>query len=126
VNTADYTANPRWSYEYYDKVAKTMGQAATDEFMRFYVAIGIFHNRNVGRNPLTNETVPNYLDFISLLDDWVDGSKTPADTLVLRDMENVPPFAVRSSFPMCRYPNYPRYQGQGDPKQAANYSCSAR
>src|SRR4029079_7077309 len=37
-NTADYTANPRWSYEYYDKVVQTMGQGAADGFMRFYVA----------------------------------------------------------------------------------------
>jgi Tannase and feruloyl esterase len=126
VNSTDYTANPRWSYEYYEKVAKTMGPRATDDFLRFYVAIGIFHNRNVGRNPLTGETVPNYLDFISLLDDWVDAGNVPADRQVLRDMEAVPPFTVRASFPMCRYPSFPRYKGQGDPKHAENYTCSSR
>ena len=59
VNTTDYTANPRWSYAYYDKVAALMGQGVVDQFMRFYVAVGIFHNRNVGRNPITNEIVPS-------------------------------------------------------------------
>jgi feruloyl esterase len=124
VNTTDYTANPRWSFDYYDKVVTTMGQAAVDSFMRFYVAVGIFHNRNVGRNPLTGDTVPNYVDFISMLDDWVEQGKTPADMQVLRDMPTSPPFTVRSSFPMCRYPAYPRYLGQGDPRQASSYACT--
>ena len=55
--------------------------------MRFYVAVGIFHNRNVGRNPLTNETVPAYVDFIGMLDDWVDNGKAPAEAQVLTDMD---------------------------------------
>jgi hypothetical protein len=124
VNTTDYTANPRWSYEYYDRVVATMGQAAVDSFMRFYVAVGIFHNRNIGRNPLTNETVPNYVDLIAMLDDWVDRAKIPDDVQIVRDMATVPPFTVRSSFPMCRYPRYPRYDGKNDPKQASSYSCT--
>jgi feruloyl esterase len=87
------------------------------------VAVGIFHNRNVGRNPLTSEPVPNYLDFIAMLDDWVESGKAPADRHVLRDMEPVPPFTVRASFPMCRYPQYPHYTGTGDPRKADSYRC---
>lgn len=124
VNTADYTANPRWSYEYYERIVKTMGQRNVDEFLRLYVAIGIFHNRNVGRNPLTNEPVPNYLDFIGMLDDWVESGKAPADRQVLRDMEPVPPFTVKAALPMCRYPQYPHFNGTGDPKKAESYRCT--
>ena len=123
VNTTDYTANPRQSYAYYDKVVKTMGQGTVDGFMRFYVGVGIFHNRNIGRNPLTNEIVPAFVDFIGMLDNWVDQNKPPADAPVLIDMELVPPFAVKSSLPMCRYPRYPHYTGNGDPKSAASYTC---
>jgi hypothetical protein len=124
VNTTDYTANPRWSYAYYDKVVSTMGQSSVDGFLRFYVAVGIFHNRNVGRNPLTNELVPSFVDFIALLDDWVEKGAAPADTQVLTDTETSPPFAVKASFPMCRYPSYPRYRGAGEPKSAASYVCT--
>jgi len=123
VNSTDYTANPRQSYAYYDKVVKTMGQGKVDGFMRFYVGVGIFHNRNVGRNPLTGEIVPAFVDFISMLDDWVDQNKAPMDAPVLSDMELVPPFTVKSSLPMCRYPRYPHYNNTGDPKQAASYTC---
>jgi len=94
-----------------------------DSFMRFYVAVGIFHNRNVGRNPLTDELVPSFVDFIALVDDWVEKGKAPADTQVLTDMEPVPPFTIKSSLPMCLYPNYPHYRGAGDVKRAESYEC---
>ena len=123
VNTTDYTANSRWSFDYYDKVVQTMSQRTVDSFMRFYVAVGIFHNRNVGRNPLTDELVPSFVDFIALVDDWVEKGNAPADTQVLTDMEPVPPFTIKSSLPMCLYPNYPHYRGAGDVKRAESYEC---
>ena len=108
VNTTDYTVNPRWVMQYYDKVVEKMGAGPVDEFLRFYVAVGLFHNRNIGRNPLTDAPVPMYVDFIAMLDDWVEHGKAPADTQVLTDMDLTPPFAVHATFPMCRYPMYPR------------------
>jgi Tannase and feruloyl esterase len=124
VNTTDYTVNPRWVMDYYEKVRQTMGARVVDEFVRFYVAIGLFHNRNVGRNPITNALVPGYVDFIAMLDDWVEHGKAPANTQVLSAMDTAPPFTVSATFPMCAYPMYPRYQGKGDPKSAASYACT--
>ena len=124
VNTTDYSVNPRWVMDYYEKMRKTMGEGAVNEFVRFYVAVGLFHNRNVGRNPLTNALVPGYVDFIAMLDDWVEHGKAPADTQVLSEMDTVPPFTVNATLPMCAYPLYPRYTGTGDPKAAASYTCT--
>jgi hypothetical protein len=125
TNTSDYTLNARWIYEYYDRVVQTMGQPAVDDFARFYVAIGVFHNWNIGRNPLTDEQVPSYIDFIAMLDDWVERGITPGDRQVLSYMGAVPPFPVHATFPMCRYPAYPRYDGSGDPKRAESFTCAA-
>jgi feruloyl esterase len=108
ANTTDYTVNPRWVMDYYDKVAQTMGAGVVNGFVRFYIAVGLFHNRNVGTNPLTGARVPMYGDFIALLDDWVEQGKAPADTQVLTDMDPTPPFKVNASLPMCRYPMFPR------------------
>ena len=124
VNTTDYSVNPRWVMDYYENMRHTMGASAVDEFVRFYVAVGLFHNRNVGRNPLTNALVPGYVDFVAMLDDWVEHGKAPADTQVLSEMDTVPPFTVNATFPMCAYPMYPRYRGTGDPKAAASYACT--
>lgn len=124
VNTTDYTCNPRWIMSYYDQVVKTMGADATNGFLRFYTAVGLFHNRNLGKNPVTGAAVPMFVDFISMLDDWVEHGKAPADTQTLSDMDLTPPFAVHATFPMCRYPTYPRYNGSGDAKSAASYTCT--
>ena len=124
VNTADYSVNPRAMYAYYDKIVTTMGQGTVDRFARLYVAIGIAHNGNVGTNPLTNERVPSYVDFIGMIDDWVEKGTAPADTQVLTSMVTSPPFTVNASLPMCRYPMYPRYNGTGDPKNAQSYRCT--
>ncbi len=124
VNTADYSVNPRLAMAYHDRLVQTMGRGAVDEFMRFYVAVGLSHYLNEGLNPLTNASVPHYFDPIAALDEWVERGKTPGDTVVLSDMDATPPFAVRATFPMCRYPLYPRYRGNGDPKAAASYACT--
>ena len=65
-----------------------------------------------------------YVDFIGMLDDWVEHGKAPADTQVLSEMDAVPPFTVNATFPMCAYPLYPRYKGTGDPKVAGSYACT--
>ncbi len=126
VNSTDYVANPRWSFEYFDKVTQKLGKAATDRFIRFYVGISITHGRNVGLNTLTKETVPTYFDSIAMLDDWVEKGTPPSDSVTLTDMDAKPPFTVHSTFPMCRYPTYPLYKGKGDPKDAASFSCSSK
>jgi len=38
-------------------------------------------------------------------------------------MDLHPPFTVRATKPMCRFPLYPRYVGQGSPERAENYTC---
>jgi hypothetical protein len=34
------------------------------------------------------------------------------------------PFKTVASRPMCRYPLSPRYDGDGDPSQAASFVCA--
>ena len=74
---------------------------------------------------MTNEAVPGFIDFISMLDDWMEHGKAPTDRQVVVDMKTAPPYESVSSLPLCRYPQYPRYQGQGDPKPETTYSSVA-
>jgi len=61
---------------------------------------------------------------LGVLDNWADGGSAPV-ALVQVTQERKPPFAVTASRPMCLYPRFPRYDGKGDPKQAASFSCAA-
>ena len=122
-NTSDYTAGARIPIQYYESVVAAMGRSTVDQFMRHYNLVGAWHNRNVGTNTVTGATVPYYVDFIALVDNWVEDGNIPPDNITATFQDGIPPFTVRSSQPMCRYPQYPYYLGSGDPTNAINFRC---
>jgi feruloyl esterase len=101
--------------EYYGSVVKTMGAAATDRFLRFYVPAGGSHN--VGGASQVNA--------LALLEDWVLRGQTPPDAPIAYDLSLTDMRFIRS-MPACRFPAYPQYDGRGDPKQAVSFKCVAR
>jgi len=67
--------------------------------------------------------VPAKVDLLGALDTWVDLGKAP-ETLMQVSQQEQAPFKIIASRPMCRYPLSPRYDGHGDPSQAASFSCA--
>jgi feruloyl esterase len=61
---------------------------------------------------------------LEVLSDWVEKGREPGE-LVQVAQELTPPFRVTSSRPMCRYPEFPRYRGNGDPRAAESFQCKA-
>jgi feruloyl esterase len=92
-----------------------------DKFIRFYVTPGVSHV-GTGVDSL-GAAIPGRVDLLEVLDDWVNSGTAP-DTLMQVSQEKQPPFKPLSSRPMCRYPLYPRYNGQGDPKAASSFICT--
>ena len=64
----------------------------------------------------------NKSDLLAEIDDWVDRGIAP-HALFQVAQEAKPPFTVTASRPMCRYPAWPRYRGEGSPKEAASFAC---
>ena len=105
--------------EYYGNVTTSMGgQAATDAFVRFYVAPGVDH---CAGGPGADNT-----DLLTALDTWVTQNTAPA-TLTATKLAADGSTALER--PLCRYPQYPRYTGPANDaaaaKLAANYTCTA-
>lgn len=98
-----------------------MGQTAVDEFFRLYVTPGANHG-GAGVSA-TGEAIPQYVDLLKVLDAWVEKGAVP-DSFVQTAQGSMPPFAVRGTRPICRYPNYPKYKGSGDPNDASSFTCS--
>lgn len=67
--------------------------------------------------------VPSDVDLLGALDEWADGGKAPG-VLTQVTQERDAPFRVTASRPMCLYPEYPRYKGQGDPTAASSFTCT--
>jgi len=119
-NGADYQRSVLQEIDYYKSVVTKMGQDRVDQFMRFYVTPGVNHPGNGVTSD--GKAVPAKLDMLGVLDAWVDAGKAPDVLLQVSQEENVP-FKTIASRPMCRYPLSPRYDGHGDPKEAASFTC---
>jgi tannase/feruloyl esterase len=120
-NGADYQRNVQQEIDYYKSVVAKMGQDRVDQFMRFYVTPGVNH----AGNGVTSDgkALPAKLDMLGVLDAWVDAGKVP-DTLLQVTQEDQAPFKAIASRPLCRYPLSPRYDGHGDAKEAASFTCA--
>ena len=62
-------------------------------------------------------------DLLDPLDRWVTTGQAPGDSIVQTVKSATPPFTLLASRPMCRYPDYPRYQG-GDARSSSSYVCT--
>jgi feruloyl esterase len=119
-NGADYQRSVLQEVDYYKSVVGRMGQDRVDQFMRFYVTPGVNHPGNGVMKD--GKAVPAKVDLLGVLDAWVDG-KVP-DSLIQVSQQEQAPFRTVASRPMCRYPAIPRYDGHGDPGEAASFTCA--
>jgi feruloyl esterase len=120
-NGADYTRSLLQEVSYYKAVVAKMGQAQVDSFIRFYVTPGVNHG---GEGVMSGGApVPSDVDLLGALDGWADGGRAPG-VLTQLAQERDAPFRVTASRPMCLYPQYPRYNGQGDPSAASSFTCT--
>jgi feruloyl esterase len=85
----------------------------TGEFMRLFMVPGMNHCG--GGQP----TGPSTFDAVTALSSWVEKKQAP-DVLVGSHMANGVADLTR---PLCPYPQVATYSGQGDGKDAANFSC---
>lgn len=120
----DYLTNTRSHMLLYEQVVARQGQAAVDEFVRFYVTPNGDHG-SAGVSSTTGEPTPGHMDLISVLTNWVENGIQPPDAVPQVLMSTEPPYEITRSRPLCRYPNYPRYTGQGDPDVMESYICSS-
>jgi feruloyl esterase len=76
---------------------------------RFYIVPGMGH---CGQGGLAR------FDMLSALVDWVEKGTAPGG-IIASD------FTQQVARPLCPWPQYGRYKGTGDPKDAANFECQS-
>jgi len=99
--------------QYWNSIIDTMGKGRVSKFARFYIFPSVNHG---GRQ---NPGLPCAVDLFSELESWVETGMPPAELINTSANDN--PTAER---PLCEYPNYPRYNGTGDPMKAENFTCT--
>ncbi len=110
VGSIDHTISPYNTVNYYERLVMRFGQGVADTFVRFYRIPGFAHG-----NGLFNAK----FDALGALDAWVDGGRAPA---TLEAVDANPENGQRRR-PMCVYPSWPRYKGNGDMNAASSFAC---
>jgi feruloyl esterase len=121
--SADYQVNAQATAHFYEQALKKNDRAAMERSTRFYMAPNGGHG-SYGISATTGEELPHFYDLVTVLADWVEKGMTPPDWIPQTLKEAKPPYTVTRSKPICRYPNYPRYNGSGDPMKAESYRCA--
>src|SRR5262249_37158929 len=105
----DTGITPENTVLYYESILNKMGKDQ-DDWTRLFMVPGMGHCRG-GDGPHTFDT-------IGTLEQWRERSVAPAQIMAGNPQSGL-------SRPLCPYPQYAKYSGTGDLKNAANWTCTA-
>ena len=108
--TSDATIPTGSTVEFYRMMQAKMGQAAMDDFVRFYLVPGFGHAKG---------TFDAGFDALGVLDAWVETGVAPVN-VVATDNNKGQHGRTR---PLCVFPTWPKYVG-GDAGKASSFVCT--
>ena len=118
---ADALVTPQFTVDFYEALArKSGGIAATQEFARLFMVPGMDHCGVQTNGPGIADTG---IDPLTALEQWVEEGKAPSELIATKTAPNSNQTLWRR--PVCAYPKVARYNGGGDPTDAADFTCSA-
>ncbi|WP_461313483.1 DUF6351 family protein [Acinetobacter sp. GN11] len=116
--TTDWLITMNNTTDYYNKVvAAAGGQTAADQFVEYYVLPG---NDHCAATP-NGGNGPDMVDLVTPMFDWIDGGAKPSSHKIIATRSVDPAKGMQR--PLCRYPQYPKYNGTGDPNAESSFTC---
>lgn len=109
--TADMAVPPGNTVAYYEKLKAQFGEKALRQFARLYLAPGFTHSSGPFRVSW---------DSLGTLDKWVDHGIDPGQQM----MTDTNKATLGREMPLCDYPLFPKYKGQGDTHSASSFECA--
>lgn len=109
--TADMAVPPGNTLAYYEKLKARFGEKELHQFARFYLAPGFTHSSGPFRVSW---------DSLGTLDKWVDHGIDPGQQIMIDTNKTT----AGREMPLCEYPQFPKYKGQGDTKSASSFVCT--
>lgn len=109
--TADMAVPPGNTVAYYEKLKARFGEKTLHQFARLYLAPGFTHSSGAFRVSW---------DSLGTLDKWVDHGIDPGQQ-VMTDTNKA---TAGREMPLCDYPLFPKYKGQGDTHSATSFVCA--
>lgn len=108
---SDPAIPPLASIRYYERVLAAVGRDETAGFFRLFMVPGMQH--------CAGGPGPNTFDAVGALERWVEDGTAPDAIVATHRSAGV----VDRTRPLCPYPRVARYDGAGDPDDAASFTC---
>lgn len=107
---ADMALSPLGTIEYFRQVLELDESAAED--VRLFLLPGVDH--------CAGGAGPYVINWLSEIDNWVETGDAPEQMTAYWLNDQMQPDGSR---PVCAYPEYVKYNGTGDPRDASSFSC---
>ncbi|WP_155290329.1 tannase/feruloyl esterase family alpha/beta hydrolase [Rhodococcoides fascians] len=111
--TADEIVSHRSSIEYYNRLVDTMGRTRVEDFAKFYLVPGADHANG-------DAAFAASWDAVGALAAWSEKSVPPTSAVVA----DANPNGEQRTRPLCEYPSWPKYAGEGNPNDASAFECT--
>ncbi|WP_187276577.1 tannase/feruloyl esterase family alpha/beta hydrolase [Parahaliea maris] len=110
----DTSVSPLDTIAYFNAVSKSIGSKVAEETVELFLAPGVGH--------CWGGTGADEVDLMAALDRWVEHGIAPSQQqLVARKAGSED--EEKLSRPLCKYPRFASYVGEGDPADASNFTC---
>ncbi|WP_257450565.1 tannase/feruloyl esterase family alpha/beta hydrolase [Archangium lipolyticum] len=101
---------------YYENLVQAAGGLAeADTFVEYFPAPGVNH--------CAGGAGADSVDLLTALENWVEKGVAPSQAGLVAAKLNPQTGETVLSRPLCKYPQYPRYNGSGDVNSAGSFTC---
>ena len=102
--------------DYYTKVVtEAGGQAEADKFVEYFTAPGVNH--------CAGGTGADTVDLVGPMFNWIEKGVPPSQAGMVATQSTPLPNEKPVKRPLCKYPQYARYNGMGDPTENSSFTC---
>ena len=125
---SDAGISPLNSINYYESVLSAMGKQEADSFVRLYMVPGMQHCAGgpgpdvfgeFGISPVNDPQHNIYL----ALEEWAEKGTAPSTVIASKMEGEMPVGKMKMTRLLCPYPQKAKYQGTGNPNDAASFAC---
>jgi len=116
--------------DYYNSVVATLGQRATNRFLRLFMVPGMQHcgggpgPNSFGQDANAPPYDPEHSIYASL-EQWVEKGVAPSRIIATKYVDDSNHGqGIKMTRPLCTYPQVAKYKGAGDTNDAANFVCA--
>jgi feruloyl esterase len=126
----DPAISPWNTIAYYKSVQRQMGAQKVDSFASLYMAPGVEHCvGGPGPSAFGQLGIPTAKDskfgIFDALEDWVEKDTPPPEIVATKyDADEKGARKPVMTRPLCPYPQVAKYNGSGDPNDAASFACT--